>query len=170
MATLTRATTQLKINPTLTLEGPEVLGQSLSPSELNPADTTYSPTTTPPASQYYAEEITLSGSGASDETITLDSWTDTEGRTKSSTGLKVNVLRVQPDSANSAVIVIEGGAADPYELFGSGNAVEFPAGSDMEFEFNDKLDDVGPASGGGATDIKVSGTGGDIVTIEMLIG
>lgn len=170
MATISRATFETKVNATLSLEGPEVSSQALTPSVFNPATQSFTSTSTPPGTQYYAEEITFPSSGSQTQTIALDSWTDTEGRAKSSTGLKVQVFRAQADSDNVGDVTIEGAAADPYELFGSGIAVDVPPGGSITCYFADQLSDVGPTSGGGATDIKLTGTGGDTVKIEMIIG
>ena len=69
MATVSRATVEHKITPTLSLAGPEVSGQNLSPNALNPSTRTFTSATSPPATQYYAEDITLSGSGAGSRKI-----------------------------------------------------------------------------------------------------
>jgi len=166
MASLSRATVSQQWNTSLSLVGPEVSGQKMSPNALNPSISTYTPTSTVPVTQYLAEEVTIAG----DITLTLDAWTDVEGASKSSAALKVQAIRIHAESTNSAAVTVQGGAADPYELFGSGNAVDFEPGSRQTFEFADQLDDVGPTSGGGATDIKISGTDGDVLNIEMLIG
>lgn len=166
MATMSRATLDHKISASLSLVGPEVSGQTLTPSALNPAVKTFKSSTTPPVTLYYAAEITFS----SDENIDLSSWTDTEGVTKDATGKKVQVLRVICGSSNTGNVTIAGGASNPYEMFGSSKSVEVPPGGELLMYFNDKLLDVGVTSGVTAENIKVSGTAADTCTVEMLIG
>ena len=166
MATVSRALFEHSIRPSLSLEKAQTDGQILTPNQFNPDPQSFTSATTVPATQYYAKRITL----ASDETIDLSSWVDTEGETKNSDGLKVQVFRAQCSSDNTADITIQGGDSDPYELFGSGVKPELPPGAAQINYFADQLSTVGLTSGVTATDIKVSGTAGDVVDIEMLIG
>ena len=166
MATVSRAILEHKLLPTLTLARPEDSAQNLVPNALNPATRSFTSSSDPPATQYFCKKITL----ASDETIDLSSWTDTEGYTKDSDGLKVQVFRAICHADNAADITIAGGDSDPYELFGSGNEADLVPDSEKLEYFADGLANVGVTSGVTATDIKVSGTAGDIVWIEMLSG
>jgi len=170
MSTISRATYKTSINATLLLEGPEVEDQKLTPSKVNADEVIFTPTSTPPGSHYLVEEILLASSGAQSDTIDLAAWSDTEGATKNSVGLKVQAIRVTALSTNDGDFTIAGGDADAYELFGVGNEVDIPPGAEMSFRFGDNLADIGPSSGGGDTDIKFSGTGGDTLTVEMIIG
>jgi hypothetical protein len=166
MAIISRAQFQHIIRASLELERAQTDGQILTPEQFNPASQSFTSLTTVPGTQFYAKQITL----ASDEVIDLSSWTDTEGETKDSDGLKVQVFRAQCDDGNTGDITIQGGDSDPYELFGSGLSVEIPPGGSQINYFADQLADVGLTSGVTATDIKVSGTTGDVVDIEMVIG
>jgi hypothetical protein len=170
MSTISRAPVKTYINATLSLEGPEVEGQTLTPSQLNAAEVVFTPTSTPPGLHYLVEEILLPSSGAQSQTIDLAAWTDTEGLSKTSYGKKVQVMRVSTLAANSGDFTIAGGDSDAYELFGVGNELDVPPGAEMTLRFGDNLADIGPSSGGGDTDIKFSGTGGDTLTVEMIIG
>jgi hypothetical protein len=170
MATIDRAPVKTTANVTLLLEGTEVEGQKLTPSTLNSSEVVFTPTSTPPGEHFLVEEILLPSSGAQDQTIDLANWTDTEGMTKNSVGKKVQWIRLRADPDNVGDFTIAGGDSDAYELFGGGNELDMPAGAELSCRFGDNLADIGPSSGGGDTDIKFSGTGGDTLTVEMIIG
>jgi hypothetical protein len=170
MSTISRATFRTAINATLLLEGPEVEDQNLTPAQLNASESVFTPTSTPPGAHYLVEEILLSSSGAQSDTIDLANWSDTEGLTKNSVGKKVQAMRVSALSDNTGDFTIAEGDTDGYALFGTGLSLDVPPGAEFTFRFGDNLADIGPSSGGGDTDVKFSGTGGDTLTVEMIIG
>lgn len=165
MSTLTKLVSTSSWNGTLTLAGPEVAAQTLSPTALNPAAVTYTATSTPPVALYFAEQYT-GDSGTPTWTIDLTAFTDVEGLTKDATGKKVQELRIQATSTNTAAVTVEDGATNAYSLFGSANDINIPAGGLLHMRFNDKLADVSAS----VKNIKVTLSHGDTVTIEMAIG
>jgi len=165
MATLNQIIVKSEINPTVYFAGPELSGKSEVANNLNPHQKTYTSSSSPPGTLYLAEDVTLTGSGASDHTIDLTSFTDCEGVTKDGTGKQVQELRVIPDSGNSADIVVGDGDSNAYQLF-DGNDVPVPDGGFLHQRFNDGLADIAS----GAKNVKFSGTGGDSFTVEMVIG
>jgi hypothetical protein len=147
------------------MAGVEAKDQTLSPSALNPAAITYTTTSTPPVALYLAEQYT-GDSGTPTWTLDLTSFTDIEGVSQDATGKKVQEVRIQADADNSAIVVVEDGAANAYSLFGSGNDVNIPAGGLLHMRFSDELADVSS----GAKNIKITLGHGDIVTVELAIG
>ncbi len=167
MAYLTRAVSSLTIKPTMTLRNDATSGATVGPIALNPADKTYTPTSSPPGSEYAADDVTLVGSSW---TIDLTDLTDIEGIAVDGSGLKVQEIRVQADSDNTAAITVAGGDADPYELFGAGGSVPVPPGGVIVMRFEDALDDILTGTGAGESDIKFSGTIGDKFSYEIIMG
>jgi len=170
MADMTRAVSAMSLKPVLTAENDATAGMSIAPIALNPADKTYSATTTPPGTKYAADSVSLSGSGAATHTIDLTDLTDVEGIALTGQGLEVQEFRVQADSDNAAVIIVSGGDSDPYELFGSGNSMEVTPGGANQARFNDGLVTIDGTTAAIATDIKFAGSGGDSFSYEIIMG
>ncbi len=170
MAGMTKAVSSMTIKPSMSLSNDATTGSTVVPDALNPADKTYNGTSSPPGTKYAADDVTLPGQGAQSLSIDLTNLTDVEGITVTGEGLKVQEFRCQADSDNVAVITIQGGDADPYELFGSGKSVDVQPGGLIHMRFNDGLADIVGTTATTETDIKFSGTGGDGYTYEFIMG
>ena len=164
---LTRCVSTMRLKPTLSLANDATSGISVSPTALAPADKPYDSTTTPPATKYAGQTEAITGGS---NTIDLTALVDIEGNAVDGSGLTVQEVVIQAASANVAPIVVSGGVADPYELFGSGNSVSIEAGGTLMMRFNDMLDEIATSTASTATDIKFTGTTGDIYTYEFLLG
>ena len=149
----------------LELENEGVEGQSLSPAAWNQANLNLSPTTDVSVALYLAEEL-LGDSGTPTVTIDLSAFFDIEGRLKDASGKRVQALRLQADADNAAAVSIEGGAPDPYELFGAGNAVDVEPGGSILMRLNNQA----PVVAAGAKNLKFTFGQGDILKLELLIG
>lgn len=170
MASLTKVVSTMTIKPTVELANDSVSGQTQYPTALNPSDVAYESTSTPPGTKYAAQIETLSGSGAATHTIDLTNLVDSEGAAVDGSGLKVQEFRVQAPASNTAVITVQGGDSDPYELFGSGNSTDVVPGGCYQYRFDDELPDITTSTAVGATDIKFSGTGGETFSYEIIMG
>jgi hypothetical protein len=170
MATLTQLQLKNQVKATHSLTGAGVAGATLAAEALDPGTHTLNSSTTVPASGYHAAEYTLAGSGAASTTIDLTALDDIEGATITAAGKKVQMVRLQAQDTNVDVITVAGGDSDPYELFGAGNSVDIQPGQEVYLYFPDVLPDIGTTSGVTATDIKISGTGGDVLNVEIGIG
>lgn len=165
MSTVTRLVSKSNWDLNLEMENPGVDGQTVQPSEFNPAQVVYTPTSTPPASMYLAEEIT-GDSGTASVTIDLADFDDVEGIAKNATGLKVQEVRIQAAADNAAVVNVAPGDTNPYALFGSANDVDVPPAGLLHARFNDELADVAS----GAKNIKLTVGHGDVVSVEIILG
>jgi len=167
-----RASVLSKLDITETLaDAPGMADSRVTQDDLNPGARAYSQTTTPPAKYYYAREMTLAGSGLSSEELDLAALPSLQGDFDA-TGLKLQVLRLQGEAGNDA-ITFGGGDDDPYEPLGAGVAIELPAGwvGPLQCEFNDASPEVTSAgSGVNASTLKIAGTGGDTIKVEMIFG
>ena len=140
-------------------------GKQVTSDALNPAQTTYNPTSSPPGKYYSSQTLSLVAGVA---TIDLTALPGLQAAIDGS-GLKLNALRIrgEADGSNAKLTIAEG-AANPYELFGAANPIEYPAGCSkcFTFEFDDALADIAA----GAKNIDLAGTGTDSFFIEIIVG
>ncbi len=167
-ATVSQATVLSKIDVTENVQdAPGASGKTITNTAMNPSQSQYNATSTPPATNYSADNWTLTGGAA---TIDL---TDLPGLQANidAVGKKVRVLRIQGAVGNGA-LTISPGAVNGYELFGSGNDLVYPAGNTKPFqmEFDDAAPDITDVSGSGESQIDLSGTADDVFEIEILVG
>ena len=166
MARITNVKTKSEINANLELTSHSASGQALYPTQLNPSEITYTTSSTPPVQIYDDTEITLAGTGAQTSDIDLTDLTDLEGSAQDATGYKLQELRVQCPATNSAAITVGNSGSNDYEPFGSSNEVEVVPGGLLHCRFDDELSDVS----GSVKIIRISGTGGDVAEVELLLG
>ena len=103
-------------------------------------------TTTVPATKVISDTRSLT---AGADTIDLTSMGGPYNTTVTFAGLKVQLLKIKSDATNGAVLVVEKGATNGYELFGdTSGQIAVPPGGEALFFFNDGLADV---SGGAKT-------------------
>lgn len=97
-------------------------------------------TTAVPATKVWSDTRTLSGGT---ETLDLTALARSPAATVDMTGLKVQLVLIKADAANTQVLTVAGAAATPYELFGdaSGQA-SIPAGGAVLVYGKDGLADV----------------------------
>lgn len=165
MSILTKLISTSTWSPTLTLAADAVSGQTLQPTHFNPTAVTYTSTSTPPATLYYGDEFT-GDSGTPTFTIDLTSWLDVEGIAKNGTGMKVQEIRIQADSSNSAVVNLAPGGSNGYVLFGTSNDIDVPAGGLVHARFDDELADISAS----LKNLTLTLGHGDICSIEIVMG
>lgn len=172
MADVVSVRSEIKIISQETCESALVSGESHSPTAFQNAASTDKAdgTGSVVVAQHYGEEITLAGSGAASETIALNSWTDWEGEAKDSTGKKVQIVHAFAPATNSGDVTLGPAAVDGYQLFGPLHSIDIPPGSEVYMRVPEGLADVGTLSGVTETDLLVSGLGGDVLELELLIG
>ena len=102
---------------------------------------TLTSTTTVPATMQWQDERTLSsGSDEPDMTALTDG---NLGTAKDLTGLKIQVVKVIANSANTDKVQVTDGNSNGYNIFGHAlGSVALPAGGMVMFFGNDALDDV----------------------------
>ena len=168
--------TEVRLRNTLTVteeldDAPAVNG-TVASNQFDRAATRLTPTTDPPVTRSVQLRLALvatisgdSSAGGAEEEIDLY---DLEGLQDnfSAVGLKLQVLRLTHDTANTGDVSIEPGAANGYDLFGGDNGVTVPAGGRLTMEFQDGSPDVG------ATEryLAIAGTDGDTIDLEMIFG
>ena len=169
MGTLAAEVNQVRVSsswtPTLDLKGDDsITGQTVNATALNPSQTTYTQTANPKAKYYSGKKYALVAGAL---TIDLTALSGLQASING-TGLKVQALRVRGCATGNGKLTISEGAANPYELFGGANPIEYPAGNTYawQFEFGDKLG----AIGAGAKNIDLAGTGTNEFYIEFLLG
>lgn len=85
------------------------------------------------------------------------------------TGKKLQALYIcGAATGTNGKLTISEGAANPYELFGAANPIEYPAANVLAFlfQFGDTLDDVSA----GDCEIDLAGVGTDVFTIAIVLG
>ncbi len=150
-------------------DAPAASGQNVTSVAFNPSTVQYTPSTTIPMVNYSGVTYTLSGGGAA--TIDLTDLLGTQGNIDG-TGLRVRALRVQGSDASNGALTISPGASNPYEFFGPGNELVYPAGNTkpITFEFEDGLALITDVSGVGASQIDLAGDASDEFKIEIIVG
>jgi hypothetical protein len=172
MATIRSVSVENRAVVSYEMDGDPVDGQIVSGKAFNNGVASLTATSTPPVSMVYAAEITFAGSSSATDTQTIDlsDFADIEGVAKDGQGLRVQVLHVITDPDNIGDVTIAGGASDPYEMFGAGNEVDLPPGTDMQMKFTDELPTVSGDSATLATDIDLTGNGSDVVKVLIALG
>jgi len=156
-----------EVTPRGILTSPASSGMVTQPTKLNPTKRTYTSGSDPPGYAYDDNRFTIDGTGT--ETIDLTDLTDMEGVAIDGTNMKLQLLRIQCPSTNSALIGVRNGDTNPYFLYGLGlSNVAFPVhpGGQCLMEFNDQLDDISAT----AKTLKFTGTQDDVFTVEFGLG
>lgn len=166
MATLDSIRINEEVTAVLTLEAPQVEGQQVNTNSLNTSNRTLDDTTSPAVTKYGCVDVTL---GASATEIDLTALADIEGNSQNCTGLKVQGMRVITDPDNDGNVTVGPGDTNGYDIFtngGSAAGIDFEPDSDVLHRWNEQKPDVS------ASDkiIKISGTEGDIASIEVWLG
>ncbi len=91
-------------------------------------------------------------------------------RTEDLTGKKVVAWIAKADAENADPIVIEPGASNPYPLIGTGNAQDIRPGEARASCFDSLTATPLPAVSGTVKQIDISGTSGDILYLQILLG
>lgn len=138
-----------------------VKNKTLTSDGFNRAAITYRATGEPPVTAYYGRTITLSPATKEIDLLGLE---DSEGNAIAATGLRVQLLRIYNPSTHA--VTVGPAAVNGYALFGSGKAVELPAGADLCFRANDTQPEIGTS----ARYLLLNGTLNDTVNLEILLG
>ncbi len=170
MATTTSITTKSSIRSKQTLANDLTAGQSITPVAVDPADLTYTSTSTPAGTKFAGDTVTFAGEGAATHTIDLTDLLDIERLAVTGLGLSVQEIRVQAAADNAGAVTVAAAAADGYELFGSGNEVDIQAGGLLQQRSPDQLAVIGTLSAATTTDVTFSGTGEDEFSYEIIMG
>lgn len=167
MSTLKRAVSKMDFAATLELENDANDGASQTPTALTQGDQSFTPDTDVPVSQYIGQTETITGGS---NTIDLADLVDTEGNAYDGSGLRVQEVIIRAASTNAGDVVVSGGDVDPYYLFGSTNEFDIEPGMALHIRATDNLPIIATSTAVTATDIKFTGTNGDVYTYEFLIG
>lgn len=160
-----RVDSQVSVTQAFKTAGPATDEQS-SPPTYNPGPTTYNSGSSPPGVFYSGQVLALVAGVA---TIDLTALAGGLQGTIDGTGKKIQMMRIRGEADGSnAKLTISEGAANPMELFGAANPIEYPAGcrKAFTFEFDDSLDDIGAAD----CEIDLAGTGTDSFFVEFILG
>jgi hypothetical protein len=169
-AVIVRATRMLELTAVEELQGlPGAQGSQVTNDDFNVAAANYSPTTTPPVSRHVSIDETILAMTGSAVTIDL---TACPGGTQSNidgTGKKVQ--RIFLRNEGNAVMILQQGAADPYLLFGSGNAIQLPAKSgvlvaELDVWYADLLADIAA----GVKNLRLTGGSGQPYSLAIWFG
>ena len=154
------------VSPRGILTSPGSSGMVLSPTKLNPAIRTYTSGSDPPGYFYDDNQYTIDGTGA--ETIDLTDLTDVEGVAIDGTNMKLQYLRMQCPTTNSALVGVKEGDTNGYLLGASLSTIAVPCnpGGRLEMEFADQLSDISVT----AKTLKFTGSVGDVFQVEFIIG
>ena len=107
-------------------------------------------TSTPPATKAFSDEGQLSGGT---KTIDLTALVGALAASVDFTGLKVQLVKIRADSANTSTITVKDGATNGYNLFGDASGqITLGAKDAALLFFNDSLPDVAA----GAKDIDIT--------------
>ena len=98
-------------------------------------------------------------------TLDLTSLSGTNGATVTFSGLKVCVAKFKNPSGNGPMTVKFGGS-NPYNLLGASWTLIIPADSEITVYTNEGAPDVA----GGAKDIDITGTGTEVLEVQLFAG
>jgi hypothetical protein len=121
--------------------------------------------TVPPVTKFASKRLALTAGSATLDLTALNGW-GTNGTNVDATGLKLQLLRIRNPAGNTTAMTLELGASNGYEAFGTAWSLDIPVNGLFHFEFMDGTPDVGPT----AKSIEITGTGSEILEIEMTFG
>lgn len=153
----------LQVGETLEGNAPFASSKTVTHSALNQS-VTMAADTTPPVTKYASKQLALIATAATIDLAALTGW-GTNGADVNATGLKLQELRVF-NPATNAKMTLEAGASNGYEAFGPAFVLDVFPGAWYHFHFDDETPDVGPT----AKTIDVTGTGTEVLSVEMLFG
>jgi hypothetical protein len=138
---------------------PAVGKHTISYSQFNQTLGPFDATTTPPASQVYAEQLTGT------QTLDFTALVRSAGATPiDATGQKLQSILVINLSTTDAIDV-EQGAGDPY-VINDADDIQVPIGGTLFMAFNDKLADVSPT----VKDLLLTIAGGESANVMLIFG
>lgn len=129
-------------------------------------DTSYTSATSVPVTKFAEFEKTMSGGAGTIDLTALPGITADE--TVVGTGLKLQLLRIRNKSTNANAITVTKGASNGYGLNAAGASwtVVLDPGQAATFELNE----TAPNVAAGAKDIDISGTGSQILEVQIVLG
>jgi hypothetical protein len=92
----------------------------------------------------------------------------TATRTVDMTTAKLVTCTLRTADDNDGAVTIAPGDADPYPIFGAGKDIDMPKG--MQIALTSRIASQLPAVGAAVKNVKISGTSGDELYIDMLFG
>lgn len=150
-----------------TVEGPFVspVDATFTANGLS-TDETLTASTTPPVTKHADYELTLSSGTGSINLAALPGRTSEE--TVVGTGLKLQHMKLRNKSTNANIITITKGASNGYGLNAAGASWTVVLDPNQEFLFrgNDSTPDVGS----GARLMDVTGTGSQVLQVQITLG
>ena len=166
MTEWTQITVGHTIRPKGILTSPASSGMVLQPNKLNPTDLVFTSGSDPPGWAFDDNRFIIDASGA--EEVDLTDLTDVEGVALDGTNMKLQVLRVQCPSTNSALIGVKDATVSGYPLGVSISNIAVPCnvGGVLLMIFNDQLSDITA----GRKALRFTGTEDDVFTLDLVIG
>lgn len=121
--------------------------------------------TTPAATKYAIFSLAMTAGAA---TIDLTSLPDRDGNAGAVdlTGLKIQFIKLRNKSTNANAITVAVGASDGYELGGADWSHTLQPGQSILIDGNDATPDVAS----GDKELDVSGTGAQVLEVEIVAG
>lgn len=132
-------------------------------SQLNESETLTAATSVPVTKHSAFQKTMSSGAGTIDLTA-LPGWTADE--TVVGTGLKVQLVKLRNLAANANDITVTKGASNGYNLLGSSWEFTLKPGQSSTFS----LDEAAPDIASNAKTIDISGTGSQILEVQIVMG
>jgi hypothetical protein len=122
--------------------------------------------TKPPISR----KITLGGAPTDLDLTAIQGLTIPSGatRTLDMTGAKLVAAVFHAAAANTAAVNVGPSGSNDYALFGAGNDIDIPKG--MQINIAARIASQLPTVGGTAKIIRLSGTSGDIINVDLYFG
>jgi hypothetical protein len=122
--------------------------------------------TKPPISR----KVTIGGSPTDLDLTAIQGLTIPSGatRTLDMTGAKLVAAVFRAADANTGAVTVGPSGSNDYALFGSGNDIEVPKG--LQINISSRIAAQLPAVSGTAKIIRLSGTSGDIIYVDLYFG
>jgi len=152
---------------TLTAGVPDVVAAAaqITHDQFN-ASYTLNSGTTIPITQVSSQALALIAGSA---TIDLTNLPGTNGAVINGTGLQVRAIKLSNAVGNAAMTIAQG-AANPYLLWGSGFQLILPAPTVNPSEIVSFFDSAAPVIGSGAKTLLITGTGTQVLNVQILLG
>lgn len=131
-------------------------------SSFNLNDGALNASSTPPVSMTSYQTYTLSGGAF---IIDLRALLGVNDESQDAVGLKLQTIIIRNPSGNNPITIGEG-STNGYPIWGAGNDVIYPAGTNQGTKFSDSLPDVAA----GDKTIDIAGTGTETFSVGITLG
>lgn len=153
----------LTVNETLSVGVPDVAASAapIRHDQFNNGPKTLNATSTPPASMSSSDQLTGT------QTLDLTALPGVNGAVQNGTGLKVQAVMIQNPKTNTGALAVSPGAANPYPIWGAGNALDIPLGGSIELDMGGNQIAVSATQ---KTILFTPAAGGDKYNVVIVLG